>query len=38
MDERIENPELKEIMKTAPEDMTEEQLVFLSLCLDVNLP
>ena len=26
MDERIENPELKEIMKTAPEDMTEEQL------------
>lgn len=26
MDERIENPELKKIMKTAPEDMTEEQL------------
>ena len=26
MDERIENPELKEIMKTAPEEMTEEQL------------
>ena len=26
MDERIENPELKEIMKTAPENMSEEQL------------
>ena len=26
MDERVENPELKEIMKTRPEEMTEEQL------------
>ena len=26
MDERVENPELKEIMKTKPEEMTEEQL------------
>ena len=26
MDERVENPVLKEIMKTSPEDMTEEQL------------
>ena len=26
MDERVENPELKEIMKTSPEEMTEEQL------------
>ena len=26
MDERIENPELKEIMKTKPEEMNEEQL------------
>ena len=26
MDERVENPELKEIMKTAPENMTENQL------------
>lgn len=26
MDERIENPQLKEIMKTAPEDMNDEQL------------
>ena len=24
MDERVENPELKEIMKTRPEEMTEE--------------
>ena len=26
MDERLENPELKEIMKTKPEEMNEEQL------------
>ena len=26
MEERVENPELKEIMKTKPEEMTEEQL------------
>ena len=26
MDERVENPELKEIMKTRPEEMTEDQL------------
>ena len=29
MDERVENPELKEIMKTRPEEMTEEQLLSL---------
>ena len=27
MDERVENPELKEIMKTRPEEMTEDQLI-----------
>jgi carbonic anhydrase len=26
MDERVENPELKEIMKTRPEEMNEDQL------------
>ena len=37
MDERVENPELKEIMKTAPEDMSEEQLeAFVDAFMDAT--